>query len=181
MTPSELETIIRSVLKDQRHALARGKITGGLLSSIAVSFGCQFATYWQVDTETLQLAPVILWKSIEAHADTLLDHTRNKTLSMSQGTAGHVWRSRRPVWSTNLLRDMCLPRSLEADLAGLHAGIWFALKTSDTVFGVIELLTTELPASSEALLELIEYLGLALGRNLDGGIKSITASRSKPA
>ena len=65
---------------------------------------------------------------VAAEADTL-----PRQLSMSEGTAGHVWRSRKPVWTNSLMRDMCLARSTEATEAGLQGGLWFAIKNSTTV------------------------------------------------
>ena len=35
--------------------------------------------------------------------------TRNRSLSLNEGTAGLVWKSRKPIWSTDLVRDMSLP------------------------------------------------------------------------
>jgi hypothetical protein len=93
--------------------------------------------------------------------------TKNRTLSISEGTAGHVWRSRQPVWTLNLIKDMCLPRSLDADSSGLTGGIWFALKTEDTVYAVIELLGSLVaPPTQERILE-IESFGFYLGHLLE--------------
>ena len=73
-----------------------------------------------------------------------------RTLSLSEGTAGHVWRSRKPVWSVNLVQDMCFPRSVDAEGAGLHGGVWLAINTDTAVYGVIELLGTQEHLSTSA-------------------------------
>jgi hypothetical protein len=105
---------------------------------------------------------------------------------MSEGNAGHVWRTRTPIWTTNLVRDMCLPRSLEAREAGLVGGIWFAVKTDEAVYGVIELLGRQVAHPSEALMVEIEHLGIQLGRLFEAAhyrIHSDSGSRtdeSKP-
>lgn len=87
----------------------------------------------------MQLHPAAVWSESGVSADLLERDTHDRKLSLSEGTAGHVWRSRKPVWTTNIALDMCLPRSLDATSAGLHGGVWFALKTDAAVYGVIEL------------------------------------------
>jgi hypothetical protein len=44
----------------------------------------------------------------------LAQHTRLRTLSPKQSTVGRVWRSRKPIWTTNLVLEMFSPRSLDA-------------------------------------------------------------------
>jgi len=65
-------------------------------------------------------------------------------MSFREGTAGHVWRTRKPVRTTDIVHDMCLPRSLDAKEASLQGGVWFALKADDAAYGVKELLGREL-------------------------------------
>jgi hypothetical protein len=62
---------------------------------------------------------------------------------------------------------MCLPRSLDAQGAGLHGGIWFAIKTDAAVYGVVELLGTKIQEPNEELLVGIEAFGLRLGHLLE--------------
>jgi hypothetical protein len=100
-------------------------ITQDVLQEVATVFNCEWATYWAVHAEDRCLFPAIVWNAKGQSAMRLEEHTQRRTLSPSEGTAGQVWRSRKPVWTVNLARDMCLPRSLDASGAGLHGGVWF--------------------------------------------------------
>jgi hypothetical protein len=62
---------------------------------------------------------------------------------------------------------MCLPRSLDSQRAGLHGGIWFAIKSDAGVYGVIELLEKKIPEPNEELLVGIEAFGLCIGHLLE--------------
>jgi hypothetical protein len=58
---------------------------------------------------------------------------------------------------------MCLPRSLNAEEAGLKGGIWFAIQTETVVYGVIELLGIDIPPATPELLQAVEEFGKAIG------------------
>ena len=138
-----------------------------LLELLAKHFRCQWATFWKVDPQNMRLRAADVWREQHLSSDVLDRATFQRQLSLSEGTAGHVWRSRKPVWSTNIVRDMCLPRSLDATSADLHGGIWFAVKTDDAVYGVVEMLGYNLEPVSEEIVVLIEQVGISLGRLLE--------------
>jgi hypothetical protein len=142
------------------------QIAPQLLEELGHSLNCQWGTYWKVFPELYQLRPFATWTDSNFEAPALSRDTKNRTLSISEGTAGHVWRSRKPVWTLNLIKDMCLPRSLDADSSGLTGGIWFALKTEDTVYAVVELLGRQITPPTEELIVGIESFGIHLGHLL---------------
>jgi len=136
-----------------------------LLKLLAEAIGCEWGTFWKVDHNILRVTST--WSTPSMTATELNADTRNRTISPSEGTAGHVWRSRKPIWTVDLVSDMCLPRSLEAKSAGLQGGVWFALKTDQAVYGVIELLGKNLPRGTDELLVTVENLGIRLGRLIE--------------
>lgn len=103
-----------------------------LLALLGEALGCEWGTLWKVDSSAQRLKPVATWSAPGIQTGRLAEHTINRALSLSEGTAGHVWRGRKPVWTQNLVQDMCLPRSLDAETAGLHGGVWFAIKTDSS-------------------------------------------------
>ncbi len=138
-----------------------------LLAIIGEALQCDWGTYWEVDSRRHSLRAIATWSVPEIKARDLERDTRSKNLSLSEGTAGHVWRGKKPIWTTDLISDMCLPRSLEAESAGLHGGVWFAVKTDLAVYGVIELLGKKVHPPTEELLLGIEAFGIKLGRLLE--------------
>jgi GAF domain-containing protein len=137
-----------------------------ILEELGRALRCEWGTYWQVSEQFLRLEPLLTWVEQGFAAPNLERDTKGRTLSTSEGTAGHVWRSRKPVWTLDLIKDMCLPRSLDANRSGLTGGIWFALKTEDRVFGIIELLGRHVTPPTEELLVDIESFGFRLGHLL---------------
>ena len=115
----------------------------------------------------MRLHPFTIWKTQAQATEDLLSHTLNRTLTLDEGTAGCVWRTRKPVWTTNVVQDMCLPRSLDASFRGLREGIWFAVKTETVVYGVVELLGEHVPRFSGGALVAIEQLGMSLGHLIE--------------
>lgn len=134
-----------------------------ILEVLCRGFSCDWGTYWKVDSVEYVLKPFQFWSSNQLHASLLLKDTSNRSLTLSEGNAGHVWRSRTPIWSTDIARDMCIPRSLDAVGVGLTGGLWFALKTENGVYGVIELLGQKFSGSSPETILDIENLGMKLG------------------
>jgi hypothetical protein len=164
--PAELEKQFARIV-EQAQVNGRDCVDVGLLSTMARAVGCQWATYWKVSAEEMRLHPAVVWRDAGVAAEPLERDTHGRKLSLSEGTAGHVWRSRRPIWTTNVALDMCLPRSLDATSAGLHGGVWFALKTDEAVYGVVELLGPRLDAASAETLAAVEQLGVSLGRLIE--------------
>jgi hypothetical protein len=144
-----------------RHSL--GRMSGEILEVLAAPFDCEWATYWHADRRAGALRAAISWTKREVHPLELEKHTSGRQLSLSEGVAGQVWRARHPVWTTDLVRDMCLPRSLDATAAGFRGGLWFTVQSENTVFGVIELLGTAVGPGTRASLIAVEQGGLDLG------------------
>jgi hypothetical protein len=103
------------------------------------------------------------WSALGPQGERFDQDSRVRSLASNQGNAGLVWRSGRPIWTTNLVLDMCLPRSLHAAEAGLRGGVWFAVKTDTGIYGVIELLARVMPYKNPEALVVVERAGFQLG------------------
>jgi hypothetical protein len=128
--------------------------------------GCEWATYWKVNHRTHLLFPAATWNTEPTKAQGLQQQTGHLSLAMSEGNAGLVWRNQKPIWTTDLTNEICSPRSITAQAAVQSAGVWFALKTDQKIFGVIELLGRSLPQRTPELLAAVEKLGLQIGNRL---------------
>jgi hypothetical protein len=163
----ELQRNLEKVLES---IAAVGRFNGAdirTLAMISEAFHCQWATYWKVNTTDSCLEPVAVWRQRQLAGEALGRHTHERRLSLNEGTAGHVWRSGKPVWSTKIVFDMCLPRSLDAKAAGLNNGVWFALKSDATVYGIVELLGDGLEEATQEALLAVEQFGASLGRLIE--------------
>lgn len=138
------------------------EIPSGALQRLAAALDCDWATYWKVDAVAMTLRAAVVWSKPGLQTASLQSNTVGRRLSLSEGTAGHVWRSRHSIWTTELVRDMCLPRSLDARAAGMQGGIWIPVQTDAEVFGVVEMLGAKIPPPRRSLLAAADRLGLEL-------------------
>lgn len=135
-----------------------------LMSFLCGWFDCQWGTYWHVDSGKQLLTAAFCWNNESLRAEQLRRDTDGRSLTLSEGTAGHVWRTGVPVCTGDLFRDMCLPRSLDANAAGLQGGIWFPICSEATTHAVIELLGHHYWVSDERFIGELKTLGLELGQ-----------------
>ena len=138
----------------------------GLLEMLAQWFNCQWATYWKVDSKDLVLRAVATWTEETIATDSLLKDTTSRTLALGEGTAGQVWRSGIPVCTSDLIQDMCLPRSLDARAAGLTGGIWFPICAGEETWAVVELLGKHYWKTDPRLIDQLRLLGESIGKSL---------------
>ncbi len=134
-----------------------------LIPFLCGRFDCQWGTYWHVDAKKVLLTAAFCWNNESLRAEKLRRDTDSRSLALSEGTAGHVWRTGTPVCTNNIVRDMCLPRSLDAADLGLRGGIWFPIRTTQTTFGVVELLGRDSWSCDERFMHELQQLGFALG------------------
>jgi hypothetical protein len=134
-----------------------------VLERLAQAAGCEWAAYWAVDPQSRALRPVASWSGLGPQGQPFDRDARARIPSANQGNAAKVWRSRKPIWSANLVLDMGMPRSLRAAAAGLRGGMWFAVKTDTAIYGVVELLARVLPSITTETLVAIERVGSRLG------------------
>ena len=122
------------------------------------------ATFWTIDPELGRLRATASWGTVGQNRLAPGANVRHRTSALSHGNAGHVWRSRKPMWATSMVLDTTLDRSFEA---GLRGGVWFAVKTDTSVYGVVELLGRALEPKTPDNLVLVERLGARLGHALE--------------
>lgn len=134
-----------------------------VLERLANAARCEWGAYWTLDPSSQRLQVAASWTSLGPEGERFAQDARVRTLAPNEGNAGHVWRTRKPIWTTNLVLDMCLPRSLEASDAGLRGGVWFAVKTDTAIYGVIEMLARAFPYKNSDALAAVERIGFRLG------------------
>ncbi len=137
----------------------------GLLAQAACS---ERATYWAIDPNLMRLCALASWGMVGSTGSTSDGETPYRRItSLSQGNAGQVWRSRKPLWSTSFVLDARPQVSCDESDAGLRGGLWFAVKTDTSMYGVIELLGRALEAKIPDNLVVVERLGFRLGHTLE--------------
>jgi GAF domain len=137
-----------------------------MLGTLARYFGAKWATFWKVDSHARTLRTSTTWCEEPALFKSLLRDAATRVLALREGAAGHVWHSGNPISTSDLIRDMCLPRSLYANHAGCTSGIWFPIRANATTYGVIELLGKRSWPNNQQFLDLLAALGDLIGKSL---------------
>ena len=146
-----------------RHDPRAGAVTQPVLERLAQAIRCEWAAYWVLDPLSQQLQSLSIWSALGLKGQRFEQETRVRALSPNQDIVGQVWRSRIPIWTTNVVSDMCSWRSLDASVSGLRGGVWFAVKTDTVIYGVIELLSRTMPYRTPESLAAVERVGFRLG------------------
>lgn len=145
------------------NADALKKAAPDLITFLYGWFDCQWETYWHVDSKKLPLTSALCWNHDPLRAEKLRKDPDSKSLTLSEGTAGHVWRTGNPVCTDHIVRDMGLPRALDATAAGLHGGLWFPIRTTQLTFAVVGLLDRHCWTCDLRFVAELKLLGQALG------------------
>jgi hypothetical protein len=163
-----LTRLVKDVLRSSKDIESAAP---SLLEVLAKWFDCQWAAYWMVNSDLRVLRAIATWTENPLPLKRLVRDTETRALSLSEGTAGQVWRSGQPFCTSDLIRDMCLPRSLDAEAAGLCGGIWFPIRAKQTTHGVIELLGRHSWTDDQPFLDQLMTLGELIGERLPDGRK----------
>ncbi|MFL6605572.1 MAG: GAF domain-containing protein [Steroidobacteraceae bacterium] len=157
----------RAVLELLRDASQLEDVAEAVLERLAHAAHCDWAAYWAFDAQLRTLRPVASWSGLGPEGQPFDQQGRARIESTNHGNAGKVWRSRKPLWTADLVLDLGMPRSLRAADAGLQGGLWFAVKTDTAMYGVVELLARALPLVSVETLVQVERVGSRLGYALE--------------
>jgi len=160
-----IEKLLESLGKRISSARPIEEVAREILVTLAQGLSCEWATFWIVDRSILR--PICTWSDPNVNSWDLTLDTRHRTLSVYDGTAGHVWKTRVPLWSTDILKDMCLPRSTMSERAGIHGGIWFPIVANKKVYGVVEVLGRDFPPAEPVVLDKLEKFGFEIGMFLE--------------
>ena len=88
---------IESAFSEAEKALESSKklrsTTHSLLESLGDALRCKWGTFWLVDSRLGRLVPIAIWDAVMPPARQLDRDTEDRMLSISEGTAAHVWRT----------------------------------------------------------------------------------------
>lgn len=149
------------MLRAVRQVEAAAQAVVELLGRAACS---ERAIFWTFDPEMAGLRALASWGAVGSCTSVLDGNARHRAVPLGHVNAGNVWRTRKPLWSTSLILDTVTPSFIES---GLRGGVWFALKTDTSVYGVMELLGRALEPKAPDNLVCVERLGFRLGHALE--------------
>jgi hypothetical protein len=160
---ADLTRLLQPMLRSSK---AVSSAAPALVETLARWFDCSWGSYWKADFHSAALRVVGTWMADPKLLTPMFRDAENRVLTLGEGMPGNVWRLGRPVYSGDLVRDMCLPRSLIARAANLSAGIWFPVRRERDIYAIIELLGQDLWADDQQILNQLGILGNSIAEML---------------
>lgn len=157
----ELSTLIKTLIESH-------KTFESILPDLLITFGRElnsdWVAYWKIDTkeENFQLEKV--WTNPLLNLTALRFESRSYNTHYGLSMVTFSWKTRKPIYSEDISKDMTLPRSMKAFSAGLNTGICFPIFDNHRTYGVIEALMKHSNAPTVNFLETIESIGFEIGK-----------------
>src|SRR5262245_54920579 len=134
-----------------------------LLQVICESLGWEFGEIWQVDREADHLTFLESWSQPSRELAEFASASRQFTFLPGDGLPGRVWKSRQPVWITDVAGGS-FPRASLARRAGLHNGVGFPALLGDETLGVMVFFSRDVREPDEGLLQMMASIGSQIGQ-----------------
>ena len=99
-----------------------GEMVPRLLEAICTGFGWQVGGFWIVEDED-HLTCVELYQAPDAEATAWEELSWQLRFAPGEGLPGQVWMHQRPVWVSDVLDRINMPRAIAAIAGGMRAGV----------------------------------------------------------
>ena len=141
--------------------------TPRILRAICESLGWAHGSLWQVAGDAGVLACVETWHAPGLDLQSFDAVSREMRFAPGVGLPGRVYKSRRPAWIPDVVRDSNFPRSKIADADGLHGALGFPIVLGAHVLGVMEFFSQEIQEPDDELLALLGTVGSQIGQFME--------------
>nr|MBI3613674.1 PAS domain S-box protein [Nitrospirota bacterium] len=135
-----------------------------ILQAVCQSLEWDMGALWKVDRRGKVLRCVDIWQRSSTGLEEFKALTSRSTFPPGVGLPGRVWASGEPAWIFDVVRDDNFPRLSIAQREEVHGAFGFPIREGDTVLGVLEFFSHEVQPPDEALLQMMDDLGLKVGQ-----------------
>ena len=143
--------------------------TPRILRAICENLIWDMGALWTVDKEAGVLRCVEVWHEKSIEVPEFEAKTRATTFKPGIGLPGAVWRSRKPIYLSDLStkESATFPRAPIAAREGLHAAFAFPVLLSGEVLGVIDFFSREIREPDQDLLDMMITVGSQIGQFIE--------------
>jgi PAS domain S-box-containing protein len=135
-----------------------------ILQAICESLEWEMGAFWRLDRQSQLLRCLDLWQAPLLKAEEFVLATWQHIFALGQGLPGRVWKTGKPTWISDVLRETNFPRADAASKVGFHGAFGFPIKVGTEVEGIIELYSRAIEEPDEELLKMVTDIGLKIGQ-----------------
>lgn len=148
-----------------------------IIETVASSGNWQFGAIWLYDESEGVLHCHETWHSGESRLEAFAKGSRELTLEKNVGLPGRVAQTRSAISLRDVSHDPHFPRAGAALAANLRGAFAFPLYAEGTLYGVLELFSSDAVEPDNDLLQLVQALGSQIGlfihrRRIEGELQA---------
>ena len=140
---------------------------GKLLRALCEALDWQFGELWTVDEPAQVLRCLETWHHPSMQFPEFEAECRRRFFLPGIGLPGRIWKSGKPTWIADVVKDGNFLRAPLAAKENLHAAFGFPITWGGHVRGVIEFFSREIREPDEPLLEMVEAISSEVGQFLE--------------
>ena len=140
---------------------------GKLLRALCEALDWQFGELWTVDEPAQVLRCLQTWHDPSMQFPEFEAECRRRFFLPGIGLPGRIWKSGKPTWIADVVKEDNFPRAPVAAKENLHAAFGFPITWGGHVRGVIEFFSREIREPDEPLLEMVEAISSEVGQFLE--------------
>lgn len=135
-----------------------------ILKAFCQSTGWQVGALWSFDSGGDRLRCVEVWRTGVESSEDFVASCRALRFECGIDVPGKVWKSRKPTWIPDILKEEDISRAPFAFAAGLHAAFAFPIIWRKQLFGVVEFFSRTIQEPDGELLSMAAALGSQIGQ-----------------
>ena len=137
-----------------------------ILQRICVTFDWEVGAMWIADAESAVLRCLKVWppQETEGRFEAVCYQS---TFASGIGLPGRVWKSLKPAWIQDVIKDENFPRARVASAEGLHAAFAFPIVSGEKFLGVMEFFSHEIREPDESVLAAFSGIGSQIGQFIE--------------
>ncbi len=130
-----------------------------ILPAVCNALYWEFGAIWVYNSQDDVLCCSDLWHVPIIGISEFKEKTRKSSFSCGIGLPGRVWKSSKPAWIIDVVKDSNFPRASVALKAGLHGAFGFPIIIDKEILGVIEFFSQKPQEPDEELLNMMSAVG----------------------
>jgi PAS domain S-box-containing protein len=153
-----------AILRVLGEAATVEEATPKLLRAICEGLDWKFGAFWRLDRDGTRIHCVETWREDSQSSSEFEALSRITTFSCGIGLPGRVWKTGKPAWVRDVLRDSNFPRAPAAAREGLHGAFALPLWLGKEFLGVVEFFSDEIQQPDGELLQTMESISREVAR-----------------